>query len=307
MVNGKAVLLTSDGETTTSTDLPSLSSSHDETDRRVVQYVMYGEEQGYENVTVRTPDGDLFFNLAYYCSKLTKLKQLTYDVGVGLNRRQIDILRLARKLGEKRCTALLGIYIYTGEDCNASFKGKGKVQALKILEKSPEYEDTFAKLGEEWMVSADVVRSLEKFTCALYRQPRFHLINKARLNKLKTMCGNKSKLSLKSKINFHNLPPGKNSLVPHIRRVNYQARRIKLSHEMFPEIPEADQGHGWIKVGNVLEPLWTDGPILPDKLVDLLPEHNSDELDWDSDEEDESNSDHGSEDESGADSDWSGC
>ena len=129
---------------------------------------MYGEEQGYETVVVRTPDGDLFFNLLHYCAKLTKLKQLIYHVGSGLKRKKIELLQISKKLGEKMCTALLGVYVYTGEDCNASFKNKGKVKAIKILEASPEYIDAFSKLGEEWEVSDDVVRSMEKFTCELY-------------------------------------------------------------------------------------------------------------------------------------------
>ena len=171
VVNGEAVLLTSDGETTKTEEIPSLSSSHDKTDRHVVQYVTYGEDNGYDSITVRTPDSDLFFTLLYYAGTWKKLKELIYDMGTGLNRRRTDILKIARKLGQKMCTALLGIYVFTGEDCNSAFKGKGKVKALKILDKNTEYLDTFSEIGEQWEVSTEVSQSLQKFTCALYGFP----------------------------------------------------------------------------------------------------------------------------------------
>ena len=65
IVNGEATLLSSnDGEHTQSKELASLYSTHDETDRRVVIYISYAEEQGYDRVIVRTPDTDIF--LSYY-------------------------------------------------------------------------------------------------------------------------------------------------------------------------------------------------------------------------------------------------
>ena len=38
--------------------------------------------------------------------------------------------------------------------------------------------------------------------------------------------------------------------------------------------------HGWVKEGDLLEPLWSDGPILPNRLIYILAERIT-ELDGD--------------------------
>ena len=321
VVEGEAVILTSDGQKTFSTCVPSLSSSHDETDRRVIQYIMYGERHDYQAVVVRTPDGDLFFNILHYCCEFSKLEALVLDIGMGLNRKSFELLGIAKSLGRQKCTALLGVYIFTGEDCNSSFKGKGKVKAIKLMEKSPEFIHIFSKLGEEWEVPTPIVNGLEKFTCALYGLPRYEKVNKARLCKLKTICGSNSKFTLKTKVNFHSMPPCRNSLLPHIKRVNYQASRIKKSHITFPDIPDPDRVHGWVKVDGKLEPLWTDGDILPSHIIDLMSEElesdnisdarmengnsGGDIMETDSSDDEMDSISVASSDESGADSDFS--
>jgi hypothetical protein len=90
------------------------------------------------------------------------------------------------------------------------------------------------------------------------------------------------------------------SLVPHCRRVNYRAAQFKCAHLNYPETP-SPKGHGWIPTNEtllvndvacneaVLEPVWSEGPILPDRLIDLVTEDNSGS-DSD-DEEDEDNDD----------------
>ena len=40
---------------------------------------------------------------------------------------------LAERKGAEYCTAILGLYVFTGEDATSVFKGKGKVGPLKKL------------------------------------------------------------------------------------------------------------------------------------------------------------------------------
>ena len=42
---------------------------------------------------------------------------------------------LASDLGDSFCQTVLGFYMYTGEDANSAFRGKGKVLPLKKLVK----------------------------------------------------------------------------------------------------------------------------------------------------------------------------
>ena len=150
------------------------------------------------------------------------------------------------------------------------------IRAIKLLQSNPEYLGVFAKLGESWEVDSDVYDGLEKFTCHLYGLPRFRKVNKARLFKLKAMCGNKR------------------SLYPHIRRVNYQVARLKRSHIKVPVIPFPAPDHGWVTSDDgVLEPEWTEGDILPQELVDIVKPASANTVEDSEDSSDEGESEGG--------------
>ena len=150
---------------------------------------------------------------------------------------QHNLLPIAEEFGIEMCRALLGVYVYTGEDCNSAFKGKGKQRAINILQRYPQYVEVFAKLGDSWDIDRDIYHALEKFTCHFYGLPSFNTVDEARLFKLRTMCGNKNKITKKCKLDLYRLPPCKRSLYPHIKRVNFQTGRLKLSHVKIPEMP----------------------------------------------------------------------
>ena len=78
------------------------------------------------------------------------------------------------------------------------------------------------------------------------------------------------------------LPPCRNSLNQHIHRVNYQVAFWKRALEAAPEIPDPE-GHVWIEVDGQLEPLWFDGPLLPQQLADVAEADTSDSDDSDDD------------------------
>ncbi len=85
------------------------------------------------------------------------------------------------------------------------------------------------------------------------------------------------------------LPPGYYAaLKPHIQRVNHRAALYKRAHEQIPEKPKPyEDKQGWTKTSDgIVEPIWSDGPILPTSLVDLL--DKTDYEDTDSSEEEES-------------------
>ena len=58
-----------------------------------------------------------------------------------------------------------------------------------------------------------------------------------------------------------------------MKRCNYQVAIWKRALEPMPEVPAANNGHGWIAIDGILEPLWsTEGEelILPTALVDIF-------------------------------------
>ena len=173
------------------------------------------------------------------------------------------------------------------------------MSALKILEKKPQFMKTFQQLGESWEVDAKTLAGCEEFVCHLYGFPRSKHVNDIRPLKLKSMCGKKEKITSTWNIDLYKMAPCLRSLTPHANRANYQLRRIKLSHVNNPDIPDPTDGHGWTMQHGVIEPLWTEGDILPSQLVDIL--RNSAVDDSDS-EADRSDNNHASDSE--ADSDW---
>ena len=95
--------------------------------------------------------------------------------------------------------------MFTGEDCTSSFKGKEKVESLKILklEKKPRFHKCFQQLSDDWNVNADVLKEVEKFTCLMHGQSRETSVDGARVNKLlRKMVGEGEKLTSKSKVAF---------------------------------------------------------------------------------------------------------
>ena len=85
------------------------------------------------------------------------------DTGTGIHRRHINVSELASDLGDSFCQTVLGFYMYTGEDANSAFRGKGKILPLKKLVKTAKHQDKFKELGNQWNISDDLINRLEEF------------------------------------------------------------------------------------------------------------------------------------------------
>ncbi len=164
--------------------------------------------------------------------------------------------------------------------------------------KTAKHQDTFKHFGEQWNISNDLINVLEEFVCLMYGFQRTTNINDVRSAMLKKMVVNKiDKIQKCSNIDLSKLPPCKRSRVPHCRRANYRAAQFKCAQLNYPETPH-HKGHGWIPTNesisinenvatineHVLGPVWLEGPILPDRLIDLVTE---DTIDSDSDDEED--------------------
>lgn len=122
-------------------EIPSITSNQEETDTRVILYIQYAESLGFPSVVVRTPDSDIFFILLFHASSFNIV--IYIDIGMGKNRKLINISALAEEMGKDWCSVLLSLYVFTGEDCTSAFKGKGKVTPLKKLMKTPRFHASF--------------------------------------------------------------------------------------------------------------------------------------------------------------------
>ena len=161
-------------------------------------------KEGYRSAVVCTPDSDLFFILLNYADSVNLT--IYVDTGTGKQRQLVNVSALATSLGKEYCSALLGLYVFTGEDCTSAFQGKGMVLPLKKLHKNPRYLQNFQQLGSDWKVSLNLYLQLEAFICLIYGYHRESKLNTVRAIMLK-MVGEDDKLTRKSKVEFSRLPP----------------------------------------------------------------------------------------------------
>ena len=121
----------------------------------------------------------------------------------------------------------------------------------------------------------------------MYGNSQEKSVNKLRTKMLHKMVGGTDvKLSKKSKVDLSRIPPCTNSLIPHIQCVNHRMCCYKKAHvPIFSKPKPDDNNQGWEKNDNgFLEPIWSNGNILPPSLIDLLEKGVSDNEE--SDEED---------------------
>ena len=132
----------------------------------------------------------------------------------------LNITEITGDFGARFCEEILGIYCYTGEDCNCAFAGKGKVNPMKELEKNPKFQDSFAKLGDSWAIHDWIVEELDDFTCAMYGYTRVQSVDEVRALMLKKDVGEaESIINHSYNIDLAKLPPYKHSLVPHVQSI----------------------------------------------------------------------------------------
>ena len=165
----------------------------------------------------------------------------------------------------------MALHCFTGVDSNCAFKGKGKVGPLKKLLKKPKFMDTFRDLGTNWEVTSKTMLQLEEFVCFMYGHSKTKSLDQARFIMLhKATGGNNGSLKHVKKVDLAKLPPCKRSLIPHIKRVNYRVCQWKNSHISSPAIPPPSLQHGWNPSDTFLEPVWSEGPVLPLHLTDII-------------------------------------
>jgi hypothetical protein len=279
---GRAFKLTSDGETTFTSEIGHLHSTQEETDSRVVLYCMYARDQGYQCVRIRSPDSDIFFILLHYVSRFEGITIL-FETGHGNAKRCLNVTDIAKSLTPVLCESLLSMHAFTGCDSTSAFKGVGKVKPIKQLEKSDEFQEAFAKIGDSWTVSEDVSAAVERFTCKS--------VNELRYMRLDAKCS--GKLSASTRVDIGSLPPCQSTLQEHLKRVNFQVGIWKRAHVPQPELPDPTcpmHGHGWTIEDGVFQPKWSGSEVLPHELADILETIDEDE-ESDSDEDGEEDED----------------
>jgi hypothetical protein len=116
---------------------------------------------------------------------------------------------------------------------------------------------------------------MEVFTCLLYGGKEVSCVNDLRYNKIRGKCCSTGETFDASKnIDLGVLPPCRNCLREHLKRVNYHVGIWKRAHIAKPLYPGPTRDNGWQCVDGMVEPKWVSGDFIPQQLADVLVEEN---------------------------------
>ena len=90
-------------------EIPEIYSDQEETGTRIAIYLKYAAMQGYISSVVRTPDTDIFFILLYHTHSIDLV---IYQI--------VNVSEIANAKGQKYCSSVLRLYIFTGEDVTSA-------------------------------------------------------------------------------------------------------------------------------------------------------------------------------------------
>ena len=126
----------------TANEIHEWTSNQEETDTRVVLYLKFAAQMGNKSAVARTPDTNILVDILLHHAHAQQIT-IYLDTGMGKHRRLINVRKLAWRKWAEYCTAILGLYVVTGEDATSAFKGKGNVVPLKKLHNHQAFNTIF--------------------------------------------------------------------------------------------------------------------------------------------------------------------
>ena len=212
------------------TEDETLRSNHEEADSRMFFHLakisLLGEQETAKNIVLRLSDTDVAIVGLGNLHLLPENVTVWLEVGVFSKNtlRYINLTDLHNKLGTRLCRALLFLHALTGCDYTASFYRRGKVKPLKLLEKNPDLQETFASFGDEESPNEKQIEACEEFVCKLYGRQKMKDVNAARLDIFLKKFKPKDTEYPLSKIKTADsvsLPPCAKVLLEKVKRSNY--------------------------------------------------------------------------------------
>ena len=132
-------------------EIAELESSQEEADTRLLLHAAHAAHSGDKAVIVVAEDTDVFALCVAFSHDISS--PLYQKQSTKTRTRLIDIKKVANAYGPDVCKAILGTHAITGCDSVSSFAGKGKVLALKLVQRSKNNmrltEETGPKFGSK--------------------------------------------------------------------------------------------------------------------------------------------------------------
>ena len=210
-------------------------------------------------VIIHTVDTDIAIYSLYFQWSMNS--NIYVKIGVKDRKRILDIRSLSEDLGEPICKSLPALHAFTGNDYTSAFHGIGKAKAMALLRKNDQYQISFSAIGENFVFDTLQFPNVEKFVCQLYGLHKCDNTDEARYLKF---------VRHKHAPAPQKLPPTRDVLLCHCKRVSYVTAIVKRSLHPLPDIPGIEKSFGWDVKDGKLSIQWMLRPPAPEEVLNLI-------------------------------------
>ncbi|XP_057314196.1 uncharacterized protein LOC130655456 [Hydractinia symbiolongicarpus] len=235
----------------------SLENHQEEADTKVFLCCNHASVTGVDNACIVTVDSDIVIYAVHFENKIGI--NIYLQIGSGGRKRILSVTKIRDAVGPAIAEALPAFHAFTGNDFTSAFHGIGKVKPYNLLKANEIFQNVFAKLGKSATFDVDLFPHIEQFVCKLYGVSATNT-DDARYKKF---C------SCKPTPEPQQLPPTRDALLNHCKRVSYITAIVRNSLVANPNLPSPN-GHGWNVNGEKLEIIWLLRRPAPDALLEMV-------------------------------------
>ena len=140
----------------------------EEADGRLLLHAQHAAKCELGCITIRTVDSDVVIIATYAFNRMSGIKQLWLDFGVGKSRRVIPVHELTTNIPSGVSENLLIFHCFSGCDTVSSFCSIRKRTAWKAWMSFREVDDAFQVLSTCDVIDDEAMKTVERFVVLMY-------------------------------------------------------------------------------------------------------------------------------------------
>ena len=236
--------------------------SHEEADTRVVVHLLHAINSGMNNILINTGDTDVVAFLCRQYDRIAWPSKIWIAFGSGKHQRNLNLGVIYDALGPKQCVSMPLFHALTGCDTTAAFRTKGKKMCMETWKRNQWFSDVLIELAthpfKQITPESHEFKEIETFVSKLY-SAEGTTVNQVR----KSMFCHTTQ-------DLRRLPPTRDALLQHCRRVMYQGGIWTQAHNANFDLPSPEQ-FGWHKEASGLwSPLWITSDTIATATKELI-------------------------------------
>ncbi|KYN03439.1 hypothetical protein ALC62_05715 [Cyphomyrmex costatus] len=261
----------SDGKVVRTEEQTLTCRAHEEADTKMIYHVC---QLGFDaNVTIRCSDIDVLIIMLANMDKISNNIHICIEVGVGNNKRLINVTQLYEALGKDTSATLPAFHALTGCDFNPAFFRKGKKRPFFIMTSSGnDFTNCFIQMSKPSENREELLGKIEEFVCHMYGFKRLKYVNEARtamFQKTYKLLDKNDVFQLpKKSIDGSSLPPCKSELHQQFLRACFIAQIWSHAHLKVPTT-HGPSDYGWEEVDDMYDFRWFSGNQLPSSITEI--------------------------------------